>query len=231
MGRGSGRGGGRYTSMGFGFPPTFFSLIWFSWLKPAYVVPREAGGQGVPPKRCSKRTRYRAQDPFDLSTNTKEARRQRMFSPPVPGCSNLANPNEGQFIAMARALDEDDLREAMENSKNYAGGLDTNKMINEAISYLQTFDVLAEASKVVVDNTGNCLPDTIVTCQHSDINQDELKDQSRSLRIESLTKMNQASAAATRTQLNKLSHFTTESSAPGGDTRWGRFPLGKRPPP
>ena len=134
MGRGSRGGGGRYKSMGFGFPPTFFSLIWFSWLKPAYVVPREAGGQGVPPKR----TRYRAQDPFDLSTNTKEARRQRMFSPPVPGCSNLANPNEGQFIAMARALDEDDLREAMENSKNDGVGLNTNKKINEAIGYLQT---------------------------------------------------------------------------------------------
>ena len=102
----------------------------------------------MPPKKSSKRTRYQAQDPFDLSTNTKEARRQRMFSPPVPGCSNLANPNEGQFIAMARALDEDDLREAMENSKNDGGGLDTNKMINEAISYLQTFDILAETSKV-----------------------------------------------------------------------------------
>ena len=59
---------------------------------------------------------------------------------------------------MARALDEDDLREAMENSKNDTGGLDTNKMINEAISYLQTFDILAEASKVVVDNTGNLPP-------------------------------------------------------------------------
>ena len=185
----------------------------------------------MPPKRSSKRTRYRAQDPFDLSTNTKEARRQRMFSPPVPGCSNLANPNEGQFIAMARALDEDDLREAMENSKNDTGGLDTNKMINEAISYFQTFDILTEASKVVVDNTGNCLPDTIVACQHSDLNQDELKDQSRSLRIESVTKMNQAIAAATRTQLNKLSHLTTESSAPGGDTQWGRISLGKWPPP
>ena len=40
MGNGSGRGGGRYTSMGFGFPPMFFSLIWFSWLKPVYDVPR-----------------------------------------------------------------------------------------------------------------------------------------------------------------------------------------------
>ena len=197
-----GKGRGRYTSMGsFGPPPMFFSLLMFSWLKPKYVFPK-GGGPGPPPtKSRPSRIRYRSQDPFDLSLDTRESRRRRA----IP-------PTEGLFMHMARSLDDledEQMRNAMENSENDMGGVDKKAMVSKAIIHLKTENIVAEPSKVTVNAMGNCLPDTIIVSMEPDIEEDHLKRASRNLRLESVTKMCKAIQNATKTQLKKLADLST----------------------
>ena len=117
--------------------------------------------------------------------------------------------------------EEENLKIVIERSKEDKGGRDIQAMMNEAISYLESRNLIASpVTTLKVNSTGNCLTDCIIACTDPTVSQENLREKSENLRRNSVNGFIQKIQTATEEQLRKLLTLATpREGEPGPENR------------